>query len=659
MPQIALVRVLTDARHPTGLGYSNSEAELASHLIASGVPVKLYSGKPNGSIQELSRQLARMRSEAIVFRVEPFSAPVAARLCASIKELRAATSFAFVSAQASDAYEHFGLTDLGPVIVGETNEAILQHPFWGVAQLSAPSDESLYRKGILSEADLERVGLRVASATIDDDLRWLSEQRSIGRSVHLDVSGISAAVAGPVLSQLNEKLGNASVVLQVPVAELDLAQASAWASPVIASVMAVTEDGARYEAKNFETAAKWAKDGQLVGGIERGATFARNGTISDYTGIYPDAGLAAALVHLDLSIEMAQEERQKVYDWAGQSMALKSALVMHGEADALELKLDRFKQDRLVETGGWPAHAYAVADHASGAAWFDGEPASRFSIEKLGYRDFLEGSASAEAISIVQISDSDDVAVLREKLAQLHSDGDVDIPPVGGGFYFENVCRWLTYGGCRLSAMSRLQIDGAGQVTACRDAGQLGDTTKPYDRMVVEARQAQQLEQSKRNCSTCPVRDACSRCAYLPEEWGGNYCEIRQANPATALFFELHLVADRLSRMLGMAGAAMTLRVSGEGLPCQHISQFDGQQDRARPVILTSGDQHIAWQRGSARFLKLSGPLATIVEGLGVGACDDHITKELSTRFGADADAAGQALRDGRDKLKAVGLIDA
>lgn len=658
MKQMTVVRVFTDARHPIGLGYSAFEAELADRLIAAGVGVKLYSGKPNGSIQELSRQLARTRSDFIVFKIDPFSAPIVAQLSRAIRGLRAATLFGFISELPSEAYKHFGLLDHGAVIFGQTADEVLAHPFWDIAEIPSASSESLYRKGILNAADLDRVGFRVASATIEDDLIWLSEQRGVGRTVRLDVGGVSSERAQSIIARVGEKLGHSSVVVQIPADELDLTHVSGWPSAIISSVVATTRDGASYEATNVETAAKWAQDGQLVGGVERGAMFARNGTISDYTGIYPEAGLAAALVHLDLSVEMPAESREQVYEWAGQSMALKSALVMRGDVDVLEPMLDRLTQDRLVETGGWPSHVYAIADHASGAVWFDGEPTSRFPLEKIGYADFLQRRNNPEAVTIVQITSSNDVAVLRENLALLHTEGHVEIPAIGNGFYFENVCRWLIYGGCRLSSMSRIQIDAAGQATACRDAGHLGDLTKSYDRMVVEARQAQQIEQSKRNCSTCPVRDACSRCAYLPDEWGGSYCEIRQANPATALFFELHLVADRLSRMLGIPGAILTLKVSAQGLPRRHISAFDEMQDRVRPVIITVGDQHIAWQRGTARFLKLSAPLATILEGYGAGAADEQLTKELSTRYGVEPEVAAQAVHEGRGKLAAAGIVN-
>src|SRR5690606_7883106 len=111
------------------------------------------------------------------------------------------------------------------------------------------------------------------------------------------------------------------------------------------------------------------------------------------------------------------------------------------------------------------------------------------------------------------------------------------------------------------------------------------------------------------------------------------------------------LVADMLGRFLGTPGAALALTVSAAGLPPRYMPGTATDVTRTRPVIIAAGDRQIAWQRGTSRFVRLSAPLATILEGHGMGAPDTAITAELAARFGVDEREAAHALAQGRDKL--------
>ena len=69
MPSISIAAISVDGRHISGLTYGMAEAELCWCLQQSGFVAKLYNGRPEGSISDLARQLARMRTETYLFSI--------------------------------------------------------------------------------------------------------------------------------------------------------------------------------------------------------------------------------------------------------------------------------------------------------------------------------------------------------------------------------------------------------------------------------------------------------------------------------------------------------------------------------------------------------------------------------------------------------------
>src|SRR4051812_22174133 len=117
MPSISIAAISVDGRHISGLTYGRSEAELCWCLQQSGFVAKLYNGRPEGSISDLARQLARMRTETYLFSICAFSAPVARALSRHLKQLRPNAAIIFWATEPSPTFQVLALEACARLIV--------------------------------------------------------------------------------------------------------------------------------------------------------------------------------------------------------------------------------------------------------------------------------------------------------------------------------------------------------------------------------------------------------------------------------------------------------------------------------------------------------------------------------------------------------------
>jgi radical SAM protein with 4Fe4S-binding SPASM domain len=259
--------------------------------------------------------------------------------------------------------------------------------------------------------------------------------------------------------------------------------------------------------------------------------------------------------------------------------------------------------------------------------------------------------------TVATIQDEADADALEQLLRRFHEHGLIDLPSASAPVIFENTCRWIGAGGCGLNLLRRLAVDSDGTLWACRDAGAVGRAGEAFDQISTRVRRAQQLEEGRRACSSCPVRDDCSKCTNLPDVWAGRYCELRRKNPQTRLFFELqevpHLGFGHLP-----AGDWLSFRVSYTDLPrCYYPGPGAGPRAGRRPVLLSIGDQNLAWIRGERKLTRIAAPLALMAEAWWNGAADAAVLEALVEKFKVDRGVAASGLERGLAQLNAGGLI--
>jgi len=657
MKSVTVTRMLMDSRHIVGLGYERPDGELCWSLAQAGLETKLFVGKSEASLNDLARQLARTRSDHYVFAVNMHSAPAARALGLALQQVRPTVVLAFWMELSALPADLVPLAEIGtPILAVEPGAAAAA--LTGTSEAPPPRTASLYRAGIFSEADLARIGLHAASNSIEDDLAWLAEAAPAGEIL---VDGVGAGTGEVVhLVERLEAIGLADR-LTLRTDANGLSQASPGAVSRASFQRVMLEDGFKpaLQAGSIDALRQMFASRTPPNALGRASMFVKNGLVAHYTGAYADGNVSPAVYHLELPLELNADDRRLTYQWAGSHMSAKSAAILLGEPQALEPELPRFTAPAHQETGGWPKHVYAVGSGARGKAWVDGEEESEFPILRSSFRALAAGEANADAMTIVTLSEADDIDALDARLSRFHETGEMEVGNASGRFHFENSCRWLGYGNCKLAAIRRMQVAANLDVMACRDAGRLGRVGEPIDQMLLASRRHQQMEEVRRGCATCPVRDACSRCANLPDAWGGRYCAMRRQYPATPLYFELWYFVRLLAEHGRPLSGANTLRVSAEGLPPQHFSGAGAPTGAPRRLVIVSIDaQHFAWMRGTRTLCRLSAPLATILEGAWMGANQENLADELASRFGAERAVAEESVAAGLAKLSAGGLLE-
>ena len=656
MDSMTFFRIGIDGRHVTGAGYALDDARIAASLRAAGTSAGVYQGRPDGQMQDIARQLARTRATTYVFHVTPDTAKVSAFLAAEVSRLRTVASFVAwgnIDAQ-TDAFEGFpGSLTLIPATSPQDVLAVLAGHAGHVEGVDAVSP---YIQGILGVADLPRVGLSADTWSgrklLMEELAWLHDSRdALAQRVPFEIAGGSEIDVVDVAEALRE--AGVGPCLSVRMS----ASACGGRSLLCLAQAGVTDVGVHGRSETV-----WEPTTELplqvsrldVDMDDRAALYAINGLIAYHSGMYFDMGRnpSPGIHHLRLPVDGADGIRQGMHAAYGGNMALRSAEILDGSDVATA---------EPPVSSGWPRHTYSRvsrADSNDRDVHVDGGKAKGGRTAYLPLALLDEGIARDADATIVTIRSVQDIAALEARLEAFHRGGHVRIATIRRPVYFENSCRWTRYGGCRVTNLRRLDIDGEGNVSTCIDAGALAPGGTAYEKLLVMVRQRSQQEDTRRGCAACPVRAECSHCNALPGEYAERYCSLRTTYPMTALYFELmglpHVLGDRLPQEM----PALTMTVAGEGLPGLHwdaATRSPRQGDR--PLFIAIGDEHYAWWRGTRRVVRLSRPLVTMAEGWWLDVTEEVIAERLSSDYGVDPGYARSSLAEGLTKLAKGGVI--
>jgi hypothetical protein len=394
---------------------------------------------------------------------------------------------------------------------------------------------------------------------------------------------------------------------------------------------------------------------------ERAKRYGRNGFLALNAGLYPDLNRSPGIYHLALPVDIDSETRQAIYTWASPSMALRSAAVITGDEQEVSKRLPALQLAHNTETNGWPRHSYAIAleEGKTGELIFDGSPTLKDSIRYIPLKAFTPHDRTDGATTVITLRTSEDVDALVERFATFHSEGRIELCHPKAPIVYENTCRWIRYGGCSLPLLRRLSVDSDQQLSACQDSGHVGRVGDDYDQLVVCVKQRQQVEEVERGCATCEVRDECSHCVHLPNQWAGRYCDIRKRYPRSSLFFEISALPYLLVNVIDLPSEVYTARVSYDGLPPQYYQgPARGRPQGNRPVFISFPNQYIAWWRQSTKFIRLSAPLVYMAEAWWMGAERELLVEGLKRKFSVDDQTASINLDEGLGKLRAGGVIN-
>lgn len=666
---IGLGRLLLDGRHISGLRYALDEARIGACLQQKGIAAKLYSGKSEGRVVDIARQLARMRTDAYLFWTDAETLNPICQIAKSLKALRPNIQVLFWgSAELSSDLARTDAAECGTFLAGQdvpTITEILTQIAGGRGEMpgAAPA-ASPYLSGLLEAADVARLGLSLEQdpELTAQELAWLAKQRLAPETVvPVDARTVGAADLIRFCALFESSVPQCILRLSAQASSCN----SEFFRALTNSQSVKLELSGNLEELPLE-ARGWAEhitsaqtESQRVA---RAALYGKNGNVALHTGFYFDAKQTPGIYHLEMPLTMQPDQRKQVYSWAAESMDIRSAAVLNVAGPHVADQLRSFQGPRSDETNGWPKHVYAIsldAETLEGKLVLDGVEATQQRIRYVALRELNESVLSPDMVTMVTTSDSADIDILVEKLDDFHNAGRATISHARYPVYFENACRWVGAGSCRLPMLRRVQVDSSMNLKSCRDAGHIGKVGDEYDNIIGRLKQMQQVDQVHRGCATCEVRDQCSQCSQLPESWGGRYCSIRKSHPQTALYFELYSVMYLVSPHLAASAATFAdLEVSYSNLPPIYYSGNPGTPAQGRrPVLLCIDKQNFVWYRGTRKLVRLSDPLALMFEGWWLGATHADVIACLVSHFSVDSTTAESSLLEGLKKLETQGVI--
>ncbi|MEH6433515.1 hypothetical protein [Massilia sp. DD77] len=658
---VGLARIVLDGRHVAAFRYALDDARLAASLIAAGIGAKLYAGKSEGRVLDLSRQLARMRADGYLIFVSPDTLGPVCELVKELKVLRPTVSVTFWgNVEGANPVLAERAATLGQFLPAAGIEDVLQACTGEQAgvQLHSP-----YLSGLLAAEDVGRFGMTAdqPQALTIAELEWLAANRpASGTAIVFEALRQGPADLLAIASRFGAVEG-ARFELHVQAAALSDEVLQALALPSVARLVVSGDipDRIRAQAGSLQIVPAESAEDRYA----RASIYGKNGNIVLHTGFYFDAKQTPGIYHLELPLSMPPAARAEVYSWAGSGMDIRSAAVLRGEPGRVSEHLDKFIAPLSLETSGWPKHTYALGHASDGAAsmTFDGVETTRQAMRYVAFSDLHAMNGHADETAFITMRTARDADELERHLHAFHENGAITVPSPRHNLHFENSCRWMSYGGCRLPMLRRIAVDESMKLSSCRDSGSIGEVGEDYDQIVIRVKQHQQLEEGRRECATCEVRDSCSHCTQLPSEWGGRYCEFRKRYQQSSLYLELYGFAKLCSPTFkDLPADSVALKVSFDGLPLQYYRGPVGQaRSGKRPVFVNMLGQHLVWWRGTRKVLRLSEPLAVMAEGWWAGAEEADLSASLAQKFSIGADEAHAGLLQGFDKLREQGVIHA
>ncbi len=652
MSKLLLASLIADRQYVVALKYDFASAKVAAALKSAGLQVKLYSGKTDGRIQDLARQLIRMRSDVyVLFGNSQFESELY-QIARSVNELRPNTSFVFALPESEKALVSLtALKGIGRVIFYDSIENcadnLARNSGFDSTNQPIDSASSPYDGDILTVFQAPELGISAlcSNDSIKRDVEVLERQKmNIDKAIPVRTAGLSNESIVAFLALLREQAPTIRYRLEcdptVVTSDLVEAAISSGITDLFYGQVSVA-----LPSGDIRDTQKWIS-GYVMRCTGTRAHYGRNGVAALHSGIYGDTSTGPGIHHLELGDGMTPMGKQSARNNFSQHMMIRSADIVTENIEIRQNGGDDHQGDAIDQHPNWPRHRYTFqinSKEGSVTALFDNDSIASQRIRYVPFGKIGDEASEADEMVVITLRTKEDVRAFRKSLEIFHQTGEIENFHSSKPVTFENSCRWLGLEACSVTSLRRLQLDKSGGVTACRDTPPFARSEQSFEALIGSLKETKALSAAQRECYSCPVRDQCSKCSQLPEEWAGEYCAIRQEFPQVPLFVLMAMFPQVVRNHLAADVASRRIRVSGAGLPRQF---YKGPIREARtgqmPVIVTIETINFAWWPGTRRLMKLSDPLAVISEGWWNGATDVEISEELSRLYNVSPDIAAQ-----------------
>lgn len=229
-------------------------------------------------------------------------------------------------------------------------------------------------------------------------------------------------------------------------------------------------------------------------------------------------------------------------------------------------------------------------------------------------------------------------------------------------------CRWGGKEHCTLTKLHRFQIDDKQHIFPCGGSSKaIGSCSDSYISVVGKALQISEEEETIRGCSTCPVRNTCSKCAILPDFLDREqYCEVRRGQPYIDEYINIsNMIRTLVTNIPTFKESSIdSLKVTTS---CKTHLFSDGGNHRDHGensiihdhlyLVFLRETPFIVDSR-SFKLLQINGTVALIFEGLLKATFSERIKEELMSKLQVSMKQADNLFRRTIDKLLELNYLD-
>ncbi|MEK5240379.1 hypothetical protein NST99_32520 [Paenibacillus sp. FSL L8-0470] len=229
--------------------------------------------------------------------------------------------------------------------------------------------------------------------------------------------------------------------------------------------------------------------------------------------------------------------------------------------------------------------------------------------------------------------------------------------------YLVDSCRWSGAQTCTVKQLPRLFVDGNQAVSGCRGCAAIGTLDDSMDRLLLQTAVVSDREQLVRGCATCEINASCTKCSFLPAYMNRQqYCNIRKKHNTMHLYMQTIEMLKGLNKY-SQALDGLSVDNFRMSLPtCTHKYPYERRGNVRSAVADTVllffiGETPAVYQTSSQKLLRLSEPMALLLEGMMAGANRFELKQALRDRYQVEEEQADQIISQATDLFMQEGCL--
>ncbi len=229
----------------------------------------------------------------------------------------------------------------------------------------------------------------------------------------------------------------------------------------------------------------------------------------------------------------------------------------------------------------------------------------------------------ATSLTFLKIEDKNDLDIFLEDIKVYQQTGRIVSGYVVESF-LTNSCRWAASNQCPLSQLPRFELDEDQLIHPCGlNTGTIGTINDSHPQLNRTIRWMIDREYLERECSTCPVRDECSKCILLPKFLSRNdYCSIRKNYPTLEHYMKVTKIIKNLMQTIPSFSSVEINKIKVSHRYVSHVfpksikGELNKRKTSRNSYLMIIGKNGYTYQADTGKVISINIIMTGILEAL-------------------------------------------